>query len=212
MKVVGIIDFGLGNIFSVMQAFKSEGFETKLVKSLADTDGIMGLVLPGVGAFGQAMSELKVQGLDKVIKDWVGADKPLLGICLGLQLLFDESEEFGSHEGLGLVPGKVVKFSAEMIQKGVRIPHMGWSTTNFAKKHIALNGIEDKSDMYYVHSYYVVPKDASVELTWTEYGGVRYTSSVVKDNIWAFQFHPEKSAAAGMHIYKNWLKKIQQGI
>lgn len=210
MKRVGIVDYGLGNLFSVQQALKVVGCETSLVSSPEEIRQMDALVLPGVGAFGEAMKELKSRHLDSALMEWVRDGKPLLGVCLGLQLLMDSSEEFGQHHGLGLIAGKVKLFPQTYEGKTLRVPHMGWEGVHFnqERQHPSLKGLLSGTDMYFVHSYYVEVADPQTELTSTTYEGLRYTSSVCQANIWAFQFHPEKSGAAGLQLYRNWVEFI----
>ena len=207
MKKIGIVDFGLGNLFSVKQAIHKIGAESTLVSSPDELKQMDALILPGVGAFGEAMNQLQSLKLDQALKEWVASGKPLLGVCLGLQLLLDSSEEFGEHKGLGIIPGKVKKFPTSHKGQPLRIPHMGWAGINHSQQnHPSLEGVNPKSEMYFVHSYYVELSDPQHELTWTDYEGFRYTSSVAKSNVWAFQFHPEKSANDGLRIYQNWVQ------
>ena len=206
MKKVAIVDYGLGNLFSVQQACTTVGLNTYLAdtsEKIAEADGI---ILPGVGAFGHAMSELRSRELIQPLLKHVSQGKPLLGICLGMQLLLDSSEEFGNHQGLGIVSGQVKKFPKSFNELNLRIPHMGWNSLNISgdNNHPALADFRTGTDVYFVHSYFVQLTDKANELTWTEYTGFRYTSSIVNGNIWAYQFHPEKSGKAGLQLYKNW--------
>ena len=208
-KIV-IIDYGLGNLFSVQYACSAVGLESVIT---ADRNIIMrssGIILPGVGAFGDAMNNLKRLDLINVIKDCVELKKPFLGICLGMQLLFTESEEFGMHKGLDIIKGKVVKFKQTGEGRAIKIPQVGWNQIYFNKKRFnpgqahPLKGISDGEYMYFVHSYCVVPDEEDVVCTATEYENIRYCSAVSKDSVFAAQFHPEKSGIEGMKIYKNW--------
>lgn len=209
MKKIGIVDFNLGNLFSVQHALNNVGGDTILVDSPSKFEEVNALVLPGVGAFGEAMEELKKRKLDTALQQWVKEGKPLLGVCLGLQLLMNESEEFGHYKGLGIINGSVRKFPAAINNRSIRVPHMGWNNIHYSQaNHKALEGIFPETEMYFVHSYYVDLQDRHVELTWTEYEGIRYTSSIATSNVWAFQFHPEKSAHGGLRIYKNWIEQF----
>lgn len=209
MRKIGIVDFGLGNLFSVQHALTKVGGNTHIVSTPDEIRNMDALVLPGVGAFGEAMSELRKRNLIEPIREWAKMEKPLLGVCLGLQLLMEESEEFGKHEGLAILPGKVRKFPSQLEGRGIRVPQIGWNNIHYSQPHHpALMNIDPKSEMYFVHSYYVELNDKYAELTWTEYEGVRYTSSIALSNLWAFQFHPEKSAQAGIQIYKNWVQRF----
>lgn len=210
MKKVAIIDFELGNLFSVRQACLSLGadaFFTNDHKEIAAADMI---ILPGVGAFGKAMENLKRLELDKVVKDVIASGKPFMGVCLGLQLLFEASDEFGSHEGLGIVKGNVKKFPATNPEgQKLLIPQIAWNTihTNQSEKwqKSPLKTMENGEYFYFVHSYYVSPASEDVKLSTTKYEGIEYCSSILKDNIFAVQFHPEKSGKKGIEVYKNWL-------
>ncbi len=211
MKNVVILDYGLGNLFSVLQAFKEIGVNAELTddpEKLALADAA---ILPGVGAFGHAMKELESKKIIEPLLAFAKSGKPLLGICLGMQLLMDKSEEFGEHLGLGLIQGSVKKFPMEYNHQKVRVPHMGWSSIHSSiKKHPSMVDVKDGTDVYFVHSYYVELAQPEVnQLTWSEYAGFRYTSSLVNGNIWAYQFHPEKSGKAGLQLYKNWAQHFQ---
>jgi glutamine amidotransferase len=202
--VITIIDYGMGNLRSVQKAF--EKFCSNVVVSSSAKDILKAdkIVLPGVGAFKTAMDELKKRGLIQPIKASIKEGKPFLGICLGLQLLFSESEEGKKIKGLDIIEGKVRKFKEK---DGLKIPHMGWNIVKSkvkSKNSKILYGIEKNSYMYFVHSYYVAPKDKSVILCETDYGG-NFTSGVHKDNIWGLQFHPEKSQSIGLKIVENFV-------
>jgi glutamine amidotransferase len=203
--MIAIIDYGMGNLRSVQKGFEKVGFDAVVTadpKVLLETDKI---VLPGVGAFRDCMHNLEqggfVEPLLKVIQD----GRPFLGICLGLQLLFTESEEFGLHKGLGVIPGRVVRFPDGMVENGEKlaVPHMGWNQISFKNRPPVFEGIEEGSNVYFVHSYYVKPDDESVVATTTSYG-IDFCSSIRKDNIVATQFHPEKSQEIGLKILKNF--------
>lgn len=199
--MITIIDYGMGNLRSVQKAFELFSPNIRISSSAKDILASEKVVLPGVGAFGKAMEELKkrnlIQGIKRVIKD----KKPFLGICLGLQLLFSESEEGGKIKGLGILEGTVKKFEDN---KGLKIPHMGWNRIRATNgRATILKDVPNESYMYFVHSYYVEPVDRDVVLCETEYGNT-FTSGIHKDNIYAFQFHPEKSQAVGLKIVKNF--------
>ena len=198
--MIAIIDYDMGNLRSVAKAFEKVGADaapTRDPSVIADSSHV---VLPGVGAFKDCMRNLEEYGLVKPIIRAIEAGKPFLGICLGLQLLFDESEEFGPHRGLGVIKGRVVRFPEG---RGLKVPHMGWNEAKKRKDSRLLADIEDSSYFYFVHSYYAVPDDPSVTLTSTGYG-VEFTSSVEKDNVMACQFHPEKSQRTGLRVLKNF--------
>ncbi len=195
-----IVDYGMGNLRSVQKGFEKVG-QTAVISR--DPDRIRKadrLVLPGVGAFPKCMANLS--GLDLVgpIREFVRSGRPFLGICLGLQLLFEESEEFGRNDGLGIIPGRVVSFERN---SGLKIPHMGWNQVLFKKEVPIFKGIEDDSYFYFVHSFYVVPTAVEDVAAETEYG-IRFVCAVAHDNIFATQFHPEKSQGMGLQILKNF--------
>ncbi len=209
MKKVVIVDYQLGNLFSVNQALINIGLDAKISLDPADIEHADALVLPGVGAFKDAMLNLASLGLKEPIKQFIKSGKPFLGICLGLQLLFTESEEFGSTKGLDVISGKVKRFSnrtdSDELQK---VPQISWNMINKVStdgwQNTPLMHLEDKEDMYFVHSYYVEPSDEQIVLTKTTYGDLTYVSSILQDNIFACQFHPEKSAEEGLKIYRTW--------
>lgn len=207
MKLV-IIDYQLGNLFSVRQACVNLGYTPEISgdpQKVAEADA---LILPGVGAFAAAMDTLRSTGLADAILESVAGGKPLMGVCLGLQLLFERSEEFESAAGLGLIPGMIRRLPTE---NGRRVPQIAWNQIHAAKQTwegTPLKDVQSGDYMYFVHSYYVDPSDKGCVLTETEYDGFRYCSAVLKNNIFATQFHPEKSGAPGLTIYKNWLEAI----
>lgn len=203
--MIAIIDYDMGNLRSVAKAFEKVGATATVTRNPKVMVNASHIVLPGVGAFKDCMRNLEAYGLIDPIAKAVASGKPFLGICLGLQLLFDESSEFGEHKGLGLIPGKVVRFPSSKDEAGaeLKVPHMGWNEVKKAKESPLLNGIEEGTYFYFVHSYYAAPKDATVALTKTGYG-VEFTSSIAKDNVFACQFHPEKSQKAGLKVLKNF--------
>jgi len=202
--MIAVVDYGMGNLRSVVKGLEKVGVEAHVTADPAVVAAADGVVLPGVGAFGMAMEHLRAAGLDSVITAAIDAGKPFLGICLGLQLLFSESEEFGPVRGLGVIPGKVVRFFLDGAPTGVKIPHMGWNGMQKATPTPVLDGIPEGEYVYFVHSYYVAPDDPSVIATTTEYGGFRFTSSVTRGNLFACQFHPEKSGAMGLQMLRNF--------
>lgn len=204
---VVIIDYQLSNIFSVKHACEFVGLNAKITSNPKDLQDADALILPGVGAFGDAMKNLKKFSLIDPILEHVNKRKPFLGICLGLQLLFESSEEFGNHKGLGIIKGSVKKFPSKNL-KGqiVKIPQIGWNKIKIQKKDPLLEGIETGEFMYFVHSFFVLPKESQIILTKTTYEDIEYTSGIYKNNLFAVQFHPEKSGHEGLKIYRNFSK------
>jgi len=198
---VTVIDYGVGNLRSVTKALEFLGCQVVLTSNPNEVACAEKLVLPGVGAFGAGMENLRRLGLVEAIYDAVKRGTPLLGICLGLQLLFDESEEMGRHEGLKLVRGKVVRFPE---QDDIRIPHMGWNALHIRKREPLFTGVPDGAMVYFVHSYFPVPEDPSVIAATTEHG-VEFVSAIAVDNIFGTQFHPEKSSKVGLQILRNFV-------
>ncbi len=205
--MITIIDYGMGNLRSVQKGFERVGLAAKVTSDPREVAQAERLVLPGVGAFRDCIHNLRQGGFVAPIQEHVAAGRPFLGICLGLQLLFTESEEFGRHEGLGIIPGKVVRFPTDMRQGGeeLKVPHMGWNRIAIRRPSPLYAGIEEGSFVYFVHSYYVVPDDPAVVATETEYG-LTYCSSIWRDNVVATQFHPEKSQAVGLKMLENFGK------
>ncbi len=208
-KKIAIIDYGLGNLFSVEQACSHLGVEAKITSCANEIENADGLILPGVGAFGVAMENLKKNNLVNPLLQFAKSGKPFIGICLGMQLMFTESEEFGQHKGLNLIEGIVRKFPKQN-KEGINniIPQIQWNTIHNKKKSVnpILNNLEDGSFMYFVHSYYCQPKDDNLIYMETNYSGINYTSIVIKNNIIGIQFHPEKSAQKGLDIYRSIIK------
>ena len=201
INMVAIIDYDAGNIKSVEKALHYLGEEAVITR---DRDTILGadrVILPGVGAFGDAMEKLRTYELDKVIQKVVAQNTPFLGICLGLQLLFESSEESESVEGLGILKGKVVRLPEE---SDMKIPHIGWNSLKYPNPGRLFTGIAEDSYVYFVHSYYLQAKDPSIVTATTEYGTLIH-ASVEQGNVFACQFHPEKSSEVGMQILKNFL-------
>lgn len=195
---IAIIDYGVGNLRSVEKAFTSQDIEAVVTsdeKVLRKADK---LVLPGVGAFKACMDGLKARGFDELVLEAANSGKPIIGLCVGLQMMFDEGHEFGVHKGLGLMPGRVVKFPEKL-----RVPHIGWNQVEFKQHHPIFNELPSQTFFYYVHSYYVEARDESNVLGVTDYG-MRYASICGRDNIVGVQFHPEKSQTAGLNLLKNF--------
>ncbi len=201
--MIGIIDYGMGNIGSVLKAFEYLGIKAFVSSSPDELKRAHALVLPGVGAFGDAMSNLAKNGLIELLnEEIIEKKKPYLGICLGLQLIFEESEEFGKQKGFGWVKGKVVKFN---LPEGYKIPHMGWNQVWTKGEHPLFDRIPSGTYFYFVHSYYASTEEKEFEFATTDYG-VDFTSAVVKDNIVAVQFHPEKSGRIGLRFLNNFFR------
>jgi glutamine amidotransferase len=207
LKNVVIIDYQLGNLFSVKQACDTVGINAKISSNRQEILNADALILPGVGAFIEAMNNLKKFGLDTAIQIKVKGGTPIFGICLGQQLLFTESEEFGAGKGLDLISGLIKRFPETIYERKVKVPHIAWNTIfklNQEWRISALCDLNNNDFMYFIHSYYVKPSDESCILTLTNYDGIEFCSSILKNNIFATQFHPEKSADKGITIYKNW--------
>ena len=214
-KNIVIVDYGLGNLFSVKHACDYYGEDIKISSDKYDIANADGIILPGVGAFGEAMSNLEKLDLIMPIKDFIQADKPFLGVCLGMQLLFSESEEFGSSKGFGIIEGTVQKFPPNSATgKQLKVPQIAWnqiyshqSTSEFWKTS-PLKDVKNGEYMYFVHSFFGMPQSEENILTTTRYEDFEYCSGVIKGNVYAMQFHPEKSAQNGIGIYQNWMSSI----
>ncbi len=206
-----ILDYNLGNIFSVKHACNFLGYDPIISADPSDLENADAVILPGVGAFKEAMVNLRESGLDQAIYKFVETGKPFMGVCLGLQLLFETSEEFSNATGLGLIKGEVLKLQYDM-DKNLKVPHIGWTNIKSRNENewadSPLEGLSNGEPMYFVHSYYVKPTEEDVILCETEFDETTFCSGVKKDNIFAVQFHPEKSADKGLIIYKNWLKSL----
>ena len=212
MGEVVIIDYNAGNLFSVEHACLQVGLNTVVSSDKKVIEAAKAIILPGVGAFSDAMNNLKKLDLISPLKDKVNSGTPLLGVCLGLQLLFTESEEFGNHKGLDLVEGSILKFPNEINGNSIKVPQIGWNKIYFKDRSnwdkSLLQEIPEGEFMYFVHSYYANPSNKDEIATLTEYEGIEYCSSILKNNIFATQFHPEKSAKWGIEMYKNWANSI----
>ena len=200
--MIAILDYDAGNIKSVEKAFKILGEDTVLTRDFSVIKRADRVVLPGVGSFAAAMENLKKYELDKAIHEFVESGKPFLGICLGLQLLFESSEESIGVEGLGILDGKVIRIPDG---PGIKVPHIGWNSLDFPNKGRLFEGIDEGSFVYFVHSYYFEAADPSIVTATTEYGA-HIHASVEKDNVFACQFHPEKSSTVGLKILENFAK------
>jgi glutamine amidotransferase len=201
IKKIAIIDYGMGNLYSVSNTFATLGIESEIIAKPDDLNIYDKLILPGVGAFGDAMKELEARGFVKPLKDFVASGKPFLGICLGMQLLLEKSEESKRSKGLAIIPGVVKKFSSRL-----KCPHMGWNKIRKKSPSAAIfRGLPRDIFTYFCHSYYVVPRDRSVVIGETEYG-VRFASVIKKGPVYGMQFHPEKSQETGLKILKNFIE------
>jgi glutamine amidotransferase len=197
-----IIDYGMGNLRSVQKAIEAVGSRAEISSDPDHVRAASRVILPGVGAFADAIAELTRTGLGEAFRDAVKQGKPCLGVCLGLQLLFDRSEEDGDHTGLGLLPGKVVRFKA---QQGLKIPHMGWNTLEIRKPIALLDGLGESPSVYFVHSYHAEPDEPGDIAAASDYPDP-FTAIVARDNLVACQFHPEKSQSVGLAMYANFTK------
>ncbi len=218
--MIAIVDYGMGNLRSVQKAFEKIGVTARIVPFPRDLERARGIVLPGVGAFGQAMNNLRAIGWDIALREAVARDVPLLGICLGMQLLFESSEEMGQHEGLGILRGAVKRFKGDL-----KVPQMGWNqlhivgAKNVGAKNISplwaknisplLRDIPDGSYAFFVHSYYCAPRDESVILATTDYG-IEFASVVGQGNVFGAQFHPEKSQSVGLKMLANFAELVER--
>lgn len=213
--VVAIVDYRMGNVCSVQRACQAVGLKAVITSDPEQVESADGIILPGVGAFGDAMQSLQRLGLVEVLHRVVHQGKPLLGICLGMQLLMTESEEFGLHQGLNLLNGRVVRFDCPRHDDGriLKVPQVGWNRIVPAPqidwKGTFLEGLTADTDMYFVHSYYIVPRDPSVILAVSRYGQIEFASAIRSGNLFACQFHPEKSGPSGIRIYRRFRAKLE---
>lgn len=197
--MIAIVDYGMGNLRSVHKAFEKAGFPAIITQEARELGQADGLVVPGVGAFKKAMENLESLNLIKPIIEFIEKGKPFLGICLGLQLLFAGSEEFGWQRGLSIFRGRVVRFR----ETNLKIPHIGWNAIKIRKEAPIFNGLASGTYFYFVHSYYAMPEDEGLIAATTHYG-LEFTSAISWGNLFALQFHPEKSQSAGLQIIKNF--------
>jgi glutamine amidotransferase len=202
--MIAIVDYGMGNLKSVEKGFKKVGVEATVTSNPKVVDNAKAVVLPGVGAFRDCIRNLTDLSLTEAVVSAINKGKPFLGICLGLQVLFSESEEFGICKGLDVFRGKVVRFG-----EGLKVPHMGWNTVKIISRPPILSEIEDNAYFYFVHSFYVVPEDHGIIATTTDYG-TTFTSMVWKDNVFATQFHPEKSQELGLKVLAGFGKFVRK--
>ena len=201
--MLGIVDYNIGNLASVQNAILKVGESAKIESDPSKLKDYDKIILPGVGAFGDAMEHLQKSGMQEAILDFVKSGKFLLGICLGMQLLFQKSYEFGEHSGLGLLEGEIVHFEKAALKKGEKIPHMGWNLVKKVKNSALLEGLEDSFYLYFVHSYYLGESKNALGMS---HYGIDFVSIVQKENIFGIQPHPEKSHNVGLKILKNFVK------
>ena len=201
--MIGVIDYGAGNLRSVCNSLKKLSVDCHVVKAPSDLNKIQTMIFPGVGSFGDSSDQLKKQSLFEPIREWIINDRPFLGICIGFQMLFDSSEESPGSEGLGIIPGKVIKFSE---QTNLKVPHMGWNKVQIKNLNDPVwQKIDDLTHFYFVHSYFPKADNPGVSSSTTGYG-VDFTSSIRFGNIFGTQFHPEKSQKSGLRLIENFLK------
>lgn len=210
---VAIVDYGLGNLFSVLHACQKVGLKAAITAERAAIEGAQAVILPGVGAFGDAMDTLRRLDLVDLLREVALSDKPLLGICLGMQLLMSQSHEFGLHQGLGIVPGDVVRLDQPReADRALKVPQVGWNRVRppapGAWTGTLLEGLEPGEFMYFVHSFYCRPQDPSLVLGRTAYGQVDFCSALGRGNLLACQFHPERSGQAGLLVYRNLAQRL----
>lgn len=200
---IAVIDSGICNLRSVTKALEAVGATVRVIKTPSEAEGAAGLMLPGVGALRDCVASLTSSGLDRTVREWIAADRPFLGVCLGMQALFESSEE-GGIKGLGVFPGRVVRF---VRPRELKIPHMGWNTIRFLQSGSPFTGgfAEEGESFYFVHSFHCEPTDRSLILAECDYGGP-FTAAIARGNTLATQFHPEKSQASGLKLYRNWLE------
>ena len=205
--MIVIVDYGMGNLKSVSNAFDAIGNPVRITSSPEVIQSATKVILPGVGAFGDAMRELKKRNLVSVLKETIEKKKPFLGICLGLQLLFEKSEESKDTSGLSIFSGTVKRFDFSSLQQPIKIPHMGWNTATIKKRECPLTkNVPDDAFFYFVHSYYADTSNTDIHLAETIYGNVTFSSMLWKDTIFAAQFHPEKSQDVGLEILENFVR------
>jgi glutamine amidotransferase len=203
MARVGIIDYGMGNLRSVEKGLQRVGVDAAVSADAKEFDSFDGLVLPGVGAFGEAMENLKRLQMDRAIKEYIATGRHLLGICLGMQVLLEYSEEHGRNVGLGIVPGGCLR-----LPDTVKVPHMGWNLLRITRPKPLFDRLGDSDRFYFVHSYYCAPSDDSWTIGTTDYG-LEFTCALGKGNVWGLQFHPEKSSLLGLEILKNFGRMVE---
>lgn len=199
---IGIVDYGMGNLRSVQKALQSVGAEAVILRTAAEAADVSKLILPGVGAFGDGMAHLDRMGWIEPVKRFIASGRSFLGVCLGLQLLFEHSEE-GDAAGLGVLAGRVVRFQTRRGGERVKVPHMGWNELRWSVSDPLWAGLEPGAAVYFVHAYYAQPDEARLVSAEADYGGP-FCAAVRRDNVWATQFHPEKSQRVGLTILRNF--------
>lgn len=201
--MIAVIDYGMGNLGSVVKAFRALGEKVRVTADPAEIEAATGVILPGVGAFGDAMAELAARGLVEPLRFVAARGRPLLGICLGMQLLFATGEEGGRQEGLGIIPGTVRRLRGE-----VKVPHVGWNSLDFIRPTPLFAGVEPGSYVYFVHSFVAAPADEGVVAATCTYGE-EFTAAVCRGRVWGTQFHPEKGGGVGLAILKNFASEVR---
>lgn len=212
--MIAIVDYGIGNLRSVEKAFQHVGAQARLTSDPARVRGAEGIVLPGVGAFGACVLGLRRAGFVPLVQEIAASGRPLLGICVGMQLLFEQSTEMGHHLGLGLLPGRVLRFPDHQVDatgQRLKVPQIGWNQLWHDGQEALLQGVAPGSYAYFVHSYYCQPADPALQIASTDYGLV-YASVVRRNNLWGVQFHPEKSHRVGLQILRNFATIVAGGI
>ena len=204
-RTVTIVDYGAGNLRSVARAVAHAGYEPLVTSQARAIEDAWAVIVPGVGAAADTMKNLKASSLDQPIQEYIDSGRPFLGVCMGMQALFDLSEEGGSHECLGILPGKIVRFP-----QGLTVPHMGWNTVHIEDEHPVFDGIPQDSYFYFVHSYHAEPNEPTIVIGTTEYENRVFPSVVGRDNMIATQFHPEKSGANGLRFYANFIRLARE--
>ena len=217
LPTVAIVDYGMGNLYSVQQACRTVGLSATITSSPEEVVAARAVILPGVGAYPDAMATLERLGLASAIREVATSGRPLFGICLGMQLIMSESEEFGRHAGLGIVPGRVLKLPNEERGVTVKVPQIGWTAVHRPTRAAAggdawrgtfLDGTQNAEPMYFVHSYFVAPERDDAAIAVSRYGDVEFCSALAVANVMACQFHPERSGRAGLHLYQNLARLI----
>jgi glutamine amidotransferase len=210
---IALVDYGVGNLRSVFKALEASGAQVEVITSPVGLEGAAGIVLPGVGAFGDAAANLRAAGFEAPLADVLAMGAPLLGICVGMQLLFDESLEMGRHRGLGIVPGRVVRFPDGALGKDgrlLKVPQIGWNQLRHRGEDPLLANVLDGSYAYFVHSYYCVPDNPACAIATTDFG-LDYASVIRQGDVWGIQCHPEKSQDVGLRILRNFVEIVRAG-